>query len=228
MRDYFFPPLFLPFFIFLILLPLSLLIFVFATSQVFQLLFGLTYNQAVTVFLLIVIGSLMNIPLYSKEGGFVERRHSFFGIMYSTRERSRITVAVNVGGCILPSLLSIKLLTQIPYSVWLPVFIITSLIIYFYARPVQGVGIAVPTFIPPVTASLIGYTALLMFGQPIYMLPQLAFSTGILSALFGADILHLKDIDKIGSGVMSIGGAGTFDGIFLTGVFAVVFSILLI
>jgi len=228
MRDYFFPPLFLPFFIFLILLPLFLLIFVFATSQVFQLLFGLTYNQAVTVFLLIVMGSLMNIPLYSKEGEIVEKRYSFFGLMYSTRERSRITVAVNVGGCILPAILSIRLLTQIPFSIWIPVFIVNSLVIYMYARPVQGVGIAVPTFIPPVTASLIGYIALAIFGQSIHMLPQLAFSTGVLSALFGADILHLKDLDKIGSGVMSIGGAGTFDGIFLTGVFAVVFSILLI
>ena len=46
--------------------------------------------------------------------------------------------------------------------------------------------------------------------------------------LFGADIMHLKDLEKIGSGVVSIGGAGTFDGIFLTGVFAVVFSLFLV
>jgi uncharacterized membrane protein len=59
-------------------------------------------------------------------------------------------------------------------------------------------------------------------------LPKFTYSLGVLSALFGADILHLKDIEKIGGGVVSIGGAGTFDGIFLTGVFAVVFSILLI
>lgn len=228
MRDYFFPPLFLPFFILFILLPFFALMFVFATSQIFQLVFGLTYEEAVTVFFLIVIGSLMNIPIYEKEGSVVVRRYSFFGIIYSRKERNRITVAVNIGGCIIPSILAIKLLVEFPIFLWLPGFIISSTIIYMYARPIQGVGIAVPTFIPPIIASLLSYFSIVYFGYPIQYLPKLAFAIGVLSALFGADILHLKDLSKIGSGVMSIGGAGTFDGIFLTGVFAVVFSIFLI
>jgi len=228
MRDYFFPPLFLPFFILFILMPFFVLIFVFATSQIFQLVFGLTYEEAVTVFFLIVIGSLMNIPVYEKEGSVVVRRYSFFGIIYSRRERSRITVAVNVGGCIIPSILAVKLLAEVPIHLWFPGFVISSMIIYMYARPIQGIGIAVPTFIPPVIAALTSYFSIIYFSYPIQLLPKLSFATGVLSALFGADILHLKDLSKIGSGVMSIGGAGTFDGIFLTGIFAVVFSIFLI
>ncbi|WP_457549779.1 DUF1614 domain-containing protein [Archaeoglobus sp.] len=65
---------------------------------------------------------------------------------------------------------------------------------------------------------------ILSMNLPTFILTKLAFSSGVLSALVGADILHLKDIEKIGSGIVSIGGAGTFDGIFLTGVFSVIFS----
>ncbi|MFW6185125.1 MAG: DUF1614 domain-containing protein [Halobacteriota archaeon] len=209
-------------------MPLLLLIFIFATSQVFQLVFGLSYEEAMIVFLLIVLGSMINIPIYEKQGDVVEERYSFFGLMYSTRRRNNITVAINMGGCVIPLILAIRLLIEFSVFLWLPIFAITSFVIYWYASPVQGLGIAVPTFIPPITATLISYMALVFIGGHIQDLPKLAFSTGVLSALFGADILHLRHLNKIGSGVMSIGGAGTFDGIFLTGVFAVVFSIFLI
>ena len=39
-----------------------------------------------------------------------------------------------------------------------------------------------------------------------------------------ADLLNLKKISKLGAPIASIGGAGTFDGIFLTGIFAVVLA----
>lgn len=227
-RDYFFPPLLLPFFLLLVLLPLLFLMFILATSQVFQLVFGLSYEEALIIFLLIVLGSMINIPIYEKEGGVVEKRYSFFGLIYSARERNKVTVAINMGGCVIPLILAIRLLIEFSVTLWLPVFAITSFIIYWYAKPVQGVGIAVPTFIPPITATIISYMALVLVGGPVQDLPKLAFSTGVISALFGADILHLRHLNKIGSGVMSIGGAGTFDGIFLTGVFAVIFSIFLI
>ncbi|MEM4711751.1 MAG: DUF1614 domain-containing protein, partial [Archaeoglobaceae archaeon] len=77
-------------------------------------------------------------------------------------------------------------------------------------------------------ATVASYVAILLTDAPIILLPKLSFSLGVLSALFGADILHLRDIEKIGYGVVSIGGAGTFDGIFLTGIFAVLFSVLLV
>ena len=228
MRDYVFPPLLLPFFLLLILFPFFILIFFFATSQVFQIVFDLDRDQAVAVFLLIVIGSLINIPILEKEGKEVVKEYNFFGIIYQVRQQQKITLAVNMGGCVFPSILAFKLLAELPLMPWLVSFILTSLIIYFNAKPVRGVGIAVPMILPPLISALIGYSVLSVFGYPILLLPKLAFSTGVLGALFGADILHLKDIEKIGSGVVSIGGAGTFDGIFLTGVFAVIFSILIL
>jgi uncharacterized membrane protein len=228
LRDYIFPPLLLPFFLIFIIFPFLLLIFFFATSQVFQIVFGLEKHQAMTVFFLILIGSLINIPLYEREGKTVLREVNFFGIIYYIRERKKVTVAVNLGGCVFPSLLAIKLLLEVPLIPWITAFVISSFVIYTYARPVRGVGIAVPMIIPPLFSAIVGYLILSLLGYPMTTLPKFTYSLGVLSALFGADILHLKDIEKIGGGVVSIGGAGTFDGIFLTGVFAVVFSILLI
>ncbi len=228
MREYVFPPLLLPFFLILVLLPFFFLVFFFATSEVFRIVFDLNRSQAMTVFFLIIVGSLVNIPILEKEGKDVVREYNFFGIIYQVRQRQRITLAVNLGGCVFPSILAFKLLTELPLLPWLLSFLITSVIIYYYAKPVSGVGIAVPMILPPLTSVFVGLSILSIFNYPLVLLPKFAFSTGVLSALFGADILHLKDIGKIGSGVVSIGGAGTFDGIFLTGVFAVIFSMLIL
>ena len=40
----------------------------------------------------------------------------------------------------------------------------------------------------------------------------------------GADLLRLKDIRKLGAPIASIGGAGTFDGVFITGLLAVLLA----
>ncbi len=221
------PPLLIPFFILFVLIPFTLL-FVIATPQVFQITFGLSYEEALLLFTLIVLGSFINIPVYRKEGRFVVGTYSFFGTIYRVVERRDIVIAVNLGGCVIPSILAIRLIPELPPLPFLTTFIVCTSIIYVFAKPVPNVGIAVPMFIPPLVSSLMSYITLTSFGYPIVLIPKLAFSSGVLSALVGADILHLKDLEKIGSGVVSIGGAGTFDGIFLTGVFSVIFSLLLI
>jgi len=80
------------------------------------------------------------------------------------------------------------------------------------------IGIGMPVFIAPVVAVI---TAVLL--EPANAAP-LAFSSGVLGVLLGADILHLADIRAMGVRVASIGGAGTFDGIFLTGIIAVLLA----
>jgi uncharacterized membrane protein len=50
--------------------------------------------------------------------------------------------------------------------------------------------------------------------------PPVAFVVGVTGPLVGADLLHLRDIHLTETGVVSIGGAGTFDGIVLSGVVA--------
>jgi uncharacterized membrane protein len=45
--------------------------------------------------------------------------------------------------------------------------------------------------------------------------------------LIGADLFNLRKIGNLGAPVASIGGAGTFDGIFLNGILAVLLAALL-
>jgi len=93
------------------------------------------------------------------------------------------------------------------------IFINTALC-YRMAKPVQGIGIALPGLIPPLLAAV---TALLLVPDQA---PPVAFVAGVLGPLIGADLFHLRDIEKIAAGIASIGGAGTFDGIVLSGIVA--------
>jgi uncharacterized membrane protein len=52
----------------------------------------------------------------------------------------------------------------------------------------------------------------------------LAYISGTLGTLIGADLLNLGKIHGLGAPVASIGGAGTFDGIFLTSIAAVLLA----
>jgi len=83
---------------------------------------------------------------------------------------------------------------------------------------VQGVGIAVPIFVPPVVTALV---AVLIARQHAAVL---AYAGGSLGTLIGADLLNLGVVRGLGAPVASIGGAGTFDGIFLTGIVAVLLA----
>lgn len=85
-------------------------------------------------------------------------------------------------------------------------------------RPIPGVGIAMPVFVAPVIAAL---TALLLNPENSAVT---AYIAGTMGVLLGADILRFNDVRRLGAPLASIGGAGTFDGIFLTGVIAVLLA----
>jgi uncharacterized membrane protein len=131
-------------------------------------------------------------------------------------ERPGTIVALNVGGALIPILLSLYLLLKngIYGRSLLGVALMTA-IVHGLAYPVRGMGIAVPFFIPPVAAAI---TALILSRQKA---PALAYIAGSLGTLIGADLLNLGAIEGLGAPMASIGGAGTFDGIFLTGIIAV-------
>ncbi|MEO2151180.1 MAG: DUF1614 domain-containing protein, partial [Thermococcus sp.] len=92
---------------------------------------------------------------------------------------------------------------------------IASLLSNAVARPVRGLGIAMPTLFPPLIAVLLGW--LLGDGNPTLV----AYVSGTLGVLIGADLMNWEKIKKLGAPMVSIGGAGSFDGIFLAGVIAV-------
>ena len=53
---------------------------------------------------------------------------------------------------------------------------------------------------------------------------MIAYVSGSLGTLIGADLLNLHRIAYLGAPVASIGGAGTFDGVFLTGIVAILLA----
>ena len=104
---------------------------------------------------------------------------------------------------------------------WLNGLIATAVItaiVHMLAYPVPGVGIAVPVFVAPVATALV---ALLLARENA---AALAYVSGSLGTLIGADLLNLDTVRGLGAPVASIGGAGTFDGIFLTGIMAVLLA----
>jgi uncharacterized membrane protein len=129
-------------------------------------------------------------------------------------------IAVNVGGCIIPLGFSVYLMAHNPLPVTeiLPAVAIVTFVSYRLSRPVPHMGIAMPALIAPLTAAL---TALLI--NPEHAAP-LAYISGTVGVLTGADLLRLGDIRKLGAARASIGGAGTFDGIFITGIVAALLS----
>ena len=126
---------------------------------------------------------------------------------------------MNVGGAVIPTIMSIYLVVR--YQLWLKAMLAVAaiaFIIHSMATPVPGIGIAVPVLAPVVT------TAILAFILSREYAPPLAYIGGSMGTLIGADLLNLDRISDLGAPVASIGGAGTFDGIFLTGILAVLLA----
>jgi uncharacterized membrane protein len=131
-------------------------------------------------------------------------------------------IAINLGGAIIPILISFYLLGK--NRIWIPAVIATavvSAVCFELAKPVPGAGITIPVFIPPIAACAV--SCIVAWSQA----PAVAYVSGSLGTLVGADLLNLGNIRGLGTPVASIGGAGTFDGIFVTGIFAVILATLI-
>ncbi|KUO42237.1 MAG: hypothetical protein APU95_05610 [Hadesarchaea archaeon YNP_N21] len=221
MRKIFYLPLALPLFILLL-----------AIALMFPLLIGGTFLRlglppwlAFLILITSILGSAINIPLksfYREEEVIKIRTSDFFGWVYPMfvheRERRKTTIAVNVGGAIIPVAVSLFLIARFGPSLgWrIPLSIaIVALLCFKLARIVPGVGIVMPAFIPPLVSAIVAIVLTRELAAP------LAYTGGVLGTLIGADLLNLNKISKMSSPILSIGGAGTFDGIFLTGIISV-------
>jgi uncharacterized membrane protein len=185
---------------------------------------GINRRYIFILLFLSLLGSYVNIPVAELPAERVLSRQevTFFGMRYiipMVQEWPRTVIAVNVGGAVIPVILSLYLMVKNRiYSRGLLGIVVVSIIVHWVARPVPGVGIAVPIFIPPLVAAGI---ALLLSRHSA---PSLAYIAGSLGTLIGADLLNLNAIQGLGAPIASVGGAGTFDGIFLTGVLAVLLA----
>jgi len=185
---------------------------------------GLEPRVAMLVLLGSLIGSYVNIPLARlPEQRVVARTFvDIFGVPYYVPEVADwpgTILAVNVGGAVIPVLLSIYLVLH--NRIFISAAIATAVvavIVHRLATPEPGVGITVPLIAPALIAALTAVILSRVNG------PALAYVGGSLGVLIGADLANLGSLQTLGASVASIGGAGTFDGVFLAGVVAVLLA----
>jgi uncharacterized membrane protein len=128
-------------------------------------------------------------------------------------------IAVNVGGALIPALMSLYLLARNRlWGLGLLATACVALVCYHLAEPVPGLGIALPIFVPAIATAIVGLVLSRQYAA------ILAYVGGSLGTLIGADLLNLGHMQNLGASVASIGGAGTFDGIFVTGILAVIIA----
>ena len=185
---------------------------------------GVPPRHVLGVLLLSLIGSAINIPVAQlpREKMVTQQYVDFFGMRYVvpvTQESPGTVIAVNVGGALVPVILSVYLLSKNRFFIRAALAVaIVAYVVHLFAYPVRGVGISVPTFIPPIVAAVVA----MVLGWR--RAPPLAYIAGSLGTLIGADLLNLGRVQGLGAPIASIGGAGTFDGIFVAGILAVLLS----
>jgi uncharacterized membrane protein len=185
---------------------------------------GLSPGAAFILLLGSLVGSYFNIPIVELSAQQVVsgREVVYYGMRYAVPvvvQWPGTVVAVNVGGAVIPTLMSLYLLVK--YRLWgpgLPATACVSFVCYMLANPVPGLGIAEPVFAPALTTAIVALILSRRFAAP------LAYIGGSLGTLIGADLLNLDKVQGLGAPVASIGGAGTFDGIFLIGILAVLIA----
>ncbi len=206
---------------------LSLFLIIFIQLGIFGIVLekvGLSPNSAALLLGSTLFGSMINLPLFKITSDENENINNQKGprLLFTSMQPFTGTtiIAINVGGALIPVFFSLYLIFfhQLNPLQFIPAIMIVSYISYIFSRPIQGLGVGMPVFIAPVTAALV---ALII--APAQSAP-LAYVCGTLGVLIGADLFRLKDIKQMAVPVAAIGGAGTFDGIFFTGIIAVLLA----
>lgn len=206
---------------------LSILLIIILQLGIFSIVLaklGLSPNSASLLLGCTLIGSLINLRLFTINSNFESLPENFqtFHSLFNPPHilKGKTVIALNVGGALIPISFSLYLITLHPLNFLhiILAILFVAVISYSFSRPIKGLGIGIPVFIAPVTAAL---SALIL--DPEHSAP-LAYICGTLGVLIGADLFRLKDIRYMGVPAAAIGGAGTFDGIFFTGIIAVLLA----
>jgi uncharacterized membrane protein len=185
---------------------------------------GVSSSVALLLLFGSLLGSFFNVPLYEIPAQRIlsGQEIDFFGMRYVVPVIGQWTgtlIAVNIGGAVIPSLMSLYLLVK--NGLWMQGALATAgvaVVCHWLAQPVPGLGIAMPIFVPAAATTIVALLLSRANAAP------LAYISGSLGTLIGADLLNIDTIQGLGAPVASIGGAGTFDGIFLTGIVAVLLA----
>jgi uncharacterized membrane protein len=159
-------------------------------------------TTALLVVIGIFMGSAINIPVkrISRTKSVPVDPLTFFGLSewwpLPQQVPRETVIAVNVGGCIILLTLAICEMAHVvtaglrPLSGLLLAIFLNMMACYWVAKPVKGIGIAMPGLFPPLLATI---CALALVPDQA---PPVAFVAGVLGPFIGADLLHLRDIEK--------------------------------
>ncbi len=182
---------------------------------------GLSPQAGLLLLFASLFGSVINLPLFRVRAE--PPPEEMMPPLWSGRWRiarppfqGRTIIAVNLGGCVVPVGVSFYLIHHHPLNpgeVLLAVALISA-VSFLVSRPIPGIGIGMPVFVAPLASAALALLLDLEHSAP------LAYIAGTLGVLVGADLLRLPLIRRLGTPIAAIGGAGTFDGIFLTGIVA--------
>ncbi|AAL63887.1 conserved hypothetical protein [Pyrobaculum aerophilum str. IM2] len=125
-------------------------------------------------------------------------------------------IAVNLGGAVIPLAVATFLATKFFSPLLLASILIAALLTHAVSRVVPNVGVVTPALAPPIIAVL---SALIAGGGPVA-----TYITAVYGTIIGADVLNIKKVLAYKPPFVSIGGAGVFDGIYLSGVVATALS----
>jgi uncharacterized membrane protein len=214
----------------------QLLIFVLALGLLLALLqikvitiafdkLGLSQSSAFLLLIASLVGSAISLPLFMVKAEAPAEDTVYPPMKGLLRQQlqqfhGQTLITINVGGGLIPIAFSLYLLNlhHLPAFQTLAAITLVALVCYVISRPIPGLGIGMPIFVAPIAAAIVSIML-----HPELSAP-LAYISGTLGVLIGADLLRLPDIRRMGTPRASIGGAGTFDGIFLTGIVAVLLA----
>jgi uncharacterized membrane protein len=183
---------------------------------------GMSHRAVTLLLLLSIFGSYINIPIATISSPAIVHHRHIYNLSYAPAllpNPDDTIIAVNLGGAVIPVLLSAYLLMRVGGVA--PAFIATvvvALLVHHFSRIIPGAGITVPTVIPGFAAAIL---AILLTREHR---PVVAYVAGTIGCLVGADVLNLALVARLNAPIASIGGAGTFDGVFVSGVIAVLLA----
>jgi uncharacterized membrane protein len=202
------------------------LLFLGLAGKAITSLVGLSWLSATALVILILLCSFVDVPIWKIKRKTIRMPHSEDGRFPDAFTPDQdgglweTTIAVNLGGAIIPLALSLYLLDRVSliasgnmlYLKVLAGILIVGAMSYVTTRPMVGVGIRASLFIPGLTALLCG---VLLAGGTGLSAGVIAFVSGAVGTLLGANIAHLYRVGDLEVAKISIGGAGTFGAIFV-------------
>ncbi len=202
------------------------LLFLGLAGKAITNLVGLSWLTATALVILMLVCSLVNIPVWKIRRETVRIPHDGTGQLpdvFTPGEDGGLwetTIAVNLGGAIIPLALSVYLMYRailvmsgnLLYLQVTAATLIVAAIAFVTTRAMVGVGIRAPLFIPGLTALLCG---MLLAGGMGLSAGVIAFVSGTMGTLLGANIAHLPHVGDLEVPQVSIGGSGTFGAIFI-------------